>query len=131
MEDGQQKPWITSNYASGLFLIAAWVTAISFIAVATLTAMDVAQALHVENWHMGIHTFWIVFCLLATSIVLQLYLWLGMMWFLIRHDKNSSLAKGLWMVLVLCGISYGAAIYHFVSYRRVLKRVCAVAGGPG
>ncbi len=127
MKDDQQKPWITSKYATALFLIAAWVTAISFIAVATLTTMDVAQALDVEDWHVGIRTFWIVFCLLATSIVLQLYLWLGMMWFLIRYDKNSCLAKGLWMVLVLCGMSYGAAIYYFVSYRRVLKRVGTVS----
>ena len=50
-------------------------------------------------------------------MVAEVYLWLGMMWFLLVYDKTPLAIRLLWFVLVFFGMSFGAAVYHFVCYR--------------
>jgi hypothetical protein len=54
-------------------------------------------------------------------VLYQWWFWLSMLWFLVREDARRSASKAFWFLVVLLGLSYGAALYYFCGYRRVLR----------
>lgn len=113
------------------FLVSAWIAAFVFVAGVTLTILVESQSIDVVGGLFGgLITFWFLFILVAILIVAEVYLWLGMMWFLLAYDRNPLVITLLWFVLVLGGGPYGAAVYHFVRYRPSLRRVWRPLGRP-
>lgn len=60
------------------------------------------------------------FMVVAALISASLFLWIGMLHFLIVYDGRSAARKGLWFLIMLLGLSYGAAIYYWIVFRRFL-----------
>jgi len=124
MPDHSKVSWIASKNTAATFLIAASMTIFSFISVVALSLIAETISINVEDWHWhsGSLTFWSLFALLAIFIVAQCYLCVSMVWALITFDDGSFGSKVLWFALIFCGGPWGAATYHFVRYRSLLKR---------
>ena len=98
-------------------------TVVSFVAVATATVLAETQAVSLEDGAFGLGAFWFLFVLIGIFMLAQCYLWVGMIWFLIRLDNRSPGSKLAWIIFTCLGGPWGAAIYHFVAYRPLIRRV--------
>jgi hypothetical protein len=100
------------------FAIAAYITLAGMGAV--LIAAVFAQTLP-DGHSVPIRTpiFVLIFVAVAIMLAAGLFLWIGMLYFLLKIDRRSPLSKIAWLVVLLIFNSWAATVYFFTVYRRV------------
>ena len=72
--------------------------------------------------------FIVMFVVIAVLLIVQLFLWLSMLWFLFAHDLPLRLGSVGWLLLMLCTLPIGAAVYYTARYRKVARRLNTLNG---
>ncbi len=71
----------------------------------------------VSHTFAGLVAFGVFFAVAELLIFAQFFLWLSMLWFLVKYD---SFGIG-WLLLMLFTLSVGAAVYYFFRYRKYFQ----------
>jgi hypothetical protein len=105
----------TSRTLKG-FTIAAYITIIGIVGVllATVFAKSLPDG-HTVPIRMP--TFVVFFVAVAIMIAAGVYLWIGMLYFLLKVDRRSLLSKVIWLLALLFFNSWAAVVYFFAVYR--------------
>jgi len=119
---GQRQSWMMSRAANLAFLLGSW-SAIAAFLVEIVLVLAVRPGLHYQTEAFGARlAFFVLFTLLAILFVLNCYLWLSMLWLLIRHAKMAVRSRALWFLIVFFGLSLGAAVFYLFVGRARLAR---------
>lgn len=74
---------------------------------------------------IGLWTFFPFMLLVALLMGIGVYLCLGMLFFMFRHDKRHRLFKCLLTPLFILGTTVTAVIYYFSVYRPSIRRLAS------
>ena len=64
----------------------------------------------------------LIFCVAFLIFLANCILWVGMLLFVLKYDGRKTTTKGLWLVVIVGGLSAGAAIYYWFVYRAYLAQ---------
>jgi hypothetical protein len=104
------------------FTVAAYITLASIGAV--LIAAAFAQTLP-DGHSIPIRTpiFVVIFVVVAIMLAAGLYLWIGMLYFLLKIDGRSTQSEIAWLIVLLIFNSWAATVYFFAAYRGRVARL--------
>jgi hypothetical protein len=118
-------PYVESKRLSALFKIAFFLVLASFVMVSGTLLLPSDASYSFGGGAIHITLFWLLFCFVLTLICASFFLWIGMLQFLLKYDGRA--AKLLWFLIVLFGLSYGAALYYFFIFRKVMAKLAVVS----
>lgn len=72
-----------------------------------------------EATGLSLAIFAFVYAVFAVILAADIFLWIGMLIFILTYDDRAG--KTLWFVVVLLGMHFGAALYYFTVYRKYVK----------
>jgi hypothetical protein len=103
------------------FTITAYITVIGIGAVlfATVFAKSLPDG---RTLQIRTPTFIAFFVAVAIVLAAGVYLWIGMLYFLLKVDRSSPLSKVIWLLALLFFNSWAAAVYFFAVYRKLAPR---------
>ncbi|MGD0404837.1 MAG: hypothetical protein ABSB66_16765 [Candidatus Acidiferrales bacterium] len=98
------------------FSVAAYITLIGIggVLLATVFARTLADGHSVP---IRMPTFVVFFAVVAIMLAAGVYLWIGMLYFLLKIDRRSRLSKIIWLLALLFFNTWAAAVYFFTVYR--------------
>lgn len=104
---------------------------IAFFLVVLGLFLEVGAVLLVPNETMymfeakpaALFAFGLLFVAVATLVCANFSLWVGMLYFLVRHDSSPGAERVVWFVVVFFGLSFGAAVYYWFVYRKVPETI--------
>ena len=98
------------------FSVAAYITLIGIggVLLGTVFARTLADGHSVP---IRMPTFVVFFAVVAIMLAAGVYLWIGMLYFLLKIDRRSRLSKIIWLLALLFFNTWAAAVYFFTVYR--------------
>jgi hypothetical protein len=113
---------LTSRHAR-LLKVAFFTALISFcIEIDVFFLPDMAYSFD-ANW-LWLTLFAFLFAGGAMILLADIFLWIGMLRFIVKYDDRAG--KSFWFVIVLFGLNFGAALYYFFVYRKYLQHNAAL-----
>ena len=111
------RDWRPGRWTLKAFEIAAILVAVQFVLLllslfAPTGEFDLGDSLLTKA------VFGVGFLIAGFCIIASFYIWIGMLWFLVRYDRAPLLIRVLWFPVILFGLSYGAAAYYLSFYRK-------------
>jgi len=98
------------------FTVAAYITVIGIGGVLLTTVF----AKTLPDGHaipIRMPTFVVFFVAVAIMLAAGVYLWIGMLYFLLKVDRRSPLSKIIWLLALLFFNAWAATVYFFAVYR--------------
>lgn len=116
-----KRPYIESKRLSAFFNRAFFLVLATFVMVSGSLLLPSDVSYTFGGGPLSTTLFWLFFCFVLILVCANLFLWIGMLQFLLKYDGRT--AKLLWFVVVLFGLSYGAALYYFFIFRKVMAKL--------
>jgi hypothetical protein len=103
------------------FNVAAYITLVSIgaVLIATLFARTLPDD---HSIPISKPIFLVIYVVVAIMLAAGLYLWIGMLYFLLKIDRRTPLSKIAWLVVLLIFNSWAATVYFFAVYRGQVPR---------
>jgi hypothetical protein len=120
--------YIESKRLSALFRMAFFLVFATFVMVSGTLLLPSDVSYTFGGGPLSTALFWLFFCFLFVLMCANLFLWIGMLQFLLKYDGRK--AKLFWLFIVFFGLSYGAALYYFFIFIKVMARF-AVGSSQG
>lgn len=109
-----------SKRLSALFRIASYFVLATFLMVSgTLFLPDISFTFGAGPLHTFL--FWLLFVMVFMLMCANFFLWVGMLHFLFKYYGRP--AKLLWLFVVFFGLSYGAGVYYFFVFRKLMAQL--------
>jgi hypothetical protein len=102
-----------------MFRVAFALVVITFLFVVAATALAPEETYTFDLTPRVTGLFILSFLICLVLVAAACVLWIGMLYFLITYDGRPSGTKALWLIITVCGLSYGAALYYWLVYRKI------------
>jgi|SRR5882757_4030033 len=113
--------YIESKRLSTFFRVAFFLVLATFVMVAGTLLLLSDVSYKFGSGPLFTALFWLFFCFVFVLMCANFFLWIGMLQFLLKYDGRA--AKLFWVFIVFFGLSYGAALYYFFIFRKVIARL--------
>ena len=125
MERSMKPHWMLTHSSKVSFTYAAYITVFGLLLALLLTVLG--ETFFSNTQAFRIPTFFGLLSIGVAAVLLAagLYLWLGMIFFLLKFDQRSLISKCALMPLFLLGTTVTATLYYFLVYREASR-----GGGP-
>jgi len=110
--------YIESKRLSALFRAAFFLVLATFVMVSGTLLLPSDVSYKFGSGPLFTALFWLFFCFVFVLMCANFFLWIGMLQFLLKYDGRA--AKLFWVFIVFFGLSYGAALYYFFIFRKVV-----------
>jgi hypothetical protein len=117
-----------SKRLSTLFKIASYLVFSTFFMVSGTLFLPADMSFTFEGGPLHTLLFWLFFSLVFMLICANFFLWVGMLHFLSKYDGRP--AKLLWGFVVFFGLSYGAGLYYFFVFRKLMAQLAIAPSQP-
>jgi hypothetical protein len=125
-----KRQYCASRKVLALFKAAFILTALGFLLEISVALFQPEGTYTFGSALMTQLLFWLLFVIVAILVVAGFFLWVGMLYFLIKYDGRSAFRKTVWFLVCLFGVSFGAALYYWFVYRRFLE-IAGLVGRRG
>jgi hypothetical protein len=126
-----KREYCVSRGVLALFKVAFILTVLSFLLQAGVALFQPAGTYTFRSALLTQLLFAFLFLIAALLVIAGFVLWGGMLHFWIRYDGRSSFLKTLWFLICFFGLSFGAALYYWFVYRKLLESAGLVTHGEG
>jgi succinate dehydrogenase hydrophobic anchor subunit len=116
-----------SARVSAVFCAAFALAVITFLLVVAATALEPEETYTFDVTFRVTAPFILSFFICLVLVAAAFVLWIGMLHFLITYDGRPSGTRALWLIITVCGLSYGAALYYWLVYRKIARTSLSAA----